>query len=145
MGGRFIAFAAGPHSYGRARTETLIAFAAGPHSYGRARTETLIAFAAGPHSYGRARTETSITFAAGPHSYGRARTGTFITMGGPATPFGPYKVISKRCEEDSLLHNAKLLSLIFTNQITLYPRLAPKRCLTNDLLPLRLAVFDDNL
>ena len=55
-----------------------------------------------------------------------------IPMGGPATPFGPYKVISKRCEEDGLLHNAKLLSSIFTNQITLYLRPAPKRCKCSD-------------
>jgi len=46
------------------------------------------------------------------------RTGTLNTwpapqtMAGTDTPFGPYKVISKRCEEDGLLHNAKLLSQI---------------------------------
>ena len=83
-----------------------------------------------PH---RARTGPSLLWA-GPHRethyYGRAR----IPMGGPATPFGPYKVISKRCEEDGLLHNAKLLPLIFTNQITLYLRPAPKRCFTIRIL-----------
>ena len=83
-----------------------------------------------PH---RARTGPSSLWA-GPHRethyYGRAR----IPMGGPATPFGPYKVISKRCEEDGLLHNAKLLPLIFTNQITLYLRPAPKRCFTIRIL-----------
>ena len=60
-----------------------------------------------------------------------------IPMGGPATPFGPYKVISKRCEEDGLLHNAKLLPLIFTNQITLYLRPAPKRCFTTHFVCIR--------
>ena len=79
--------------------------------------------APGPH---RARSGPSLLWA-GPHRdthyYGRARSG-------PA--FGPYKVISKRCEEDGLLHNAKLLSSIFTNQITLYLRPAPKRCKCSD-------------
>ena len=108
--------------------------------------------APGPHQdihyYGRVPQRARITMggpAPGPH---RARSvyGTtqraLITMGGPApghssygrarTPFGPYKVISKRCEEDGLLHNAKLLSSIFTNQITLYLRPAPKRCKCSD-------------
>ena len=90
-----------------------------------------------PH---RARTGPSLLWA-GPHRethyYGRARQRARIPMGGPATPFGPYKVISKRCEEDGLLHNAKLLPLIFTNQITLYLRPAPKRCFITHFVCIR--------
>ena len=115
---------AGPH---RARTKTFITMggsAAGPHYYGRARTRT----APGPQraliTMGGPAPGHSLLWA-GPQ---RAR----IPMGGPATPFGPYKVISKRCEEDGLLHNAKLLSSIFTNQITLYLSPAPKRCKCSD-------------
>ena len=118
---------AGPHRAlitmgGPAQRHSLLSdgSAAGPHYYGQVRTRT----APGPHraliSMGGPAPGHSLLWA-GPQ---RAR----IPMGGPATPFGPYKVISKRCEEDGLLHNAKLLSSIFTNQITLYLRPAPKRC-----------------
>ena len=120
------------HHYGRARTGPSLLWA-GPHRdihyYGRVRSGPALLWA-GPHQY---RTGP----APGPHYYGRARTGRLITMGGPATPFGPYKVISKRCEEDGLLHNAKLLPLIFTNQITLYLRPAPKRCFTTHFVCIR--------
>ena len=125
--------APGLHYYGRARTGTFITTggsAAGPHYYGRARTST----SPGPHraliTMGGPAPGDSLLWA-GPQ---RAR----IPMGGPAaTPFGPYKVISKRCEEDGLLHNAKLLPLIFTNQITLYLRPAPKRCFTTHFVCIR--------
>ena len=116
------------------------------HYYGRVRSGPALLWA-GPRQY---RTGP----APGPHYYGRARTGRLITMGGPAAgriPMGgpaflwagpphrfrPYKVISKRCEEDGLLHNAKLLPLIFTNQITLYLRPAPKRCFTTHFVCIR--------
>ena len=131
------------HHYGRARAGPSLLWA-GPrrdiHYYGRVRSGPALLWA-GPHQY--------LTGPApGPHYYGRARTGDSllwagpqrarIPMGGPAaTPFGPYKVISKRCEEDGLLHNAKLLPLIFTNQITLYLRPAPKRCFTTHFVCIR--------
>ena len=103
--------------------------AAGPHYYVRARGR----IAPGPHraliTMGGPAPGHSLLWA-GPQ---RAR----IPMGGPATPFGPYKVISKRCEEDGLRHNAKLLSSIFTNQITLYLRPAPKRCFITHFVCIR--------
>ena len=127
------------------------------HHYGRARTGPSLLWA-GPHRdihyYGRVRSGPALLWAGrastapGPH---RALItmggppGRLITMGGPAagphsygrTPFRPYKIISKRCEEDGLLHNAKLLPLIFTNQITLYLRPAPKRCFTTHFVCIR--------
>ena len=118
------------HYYGRARTGPAPRHSllwAGPQ---RARI-TMGGPAPGPR---RARSGLSLLWA-GPHRdthyYGRARSGPAF-LWAAATPFGPYKVISKRCEEDGLLHNAKLLSSIFTNQITLYLSPAPKRCKCSD-------------
>ena len=84
------------------------------HYYGRVRSGPALLWA-GPRQY---RTGP----APGPHYYGRPAPGDSLLWAGPqraripmgAHRFRPYKVISKRCEEDGLLHNAKLLPLIFT-------------------------------
>ena len=107
------------HSYGRYRTGTLITMAGtapglsllwpvphrDSHYFGRYRTGTLITLAGTAPGL-------SLLWPVPPglsllwpvphrdsHYYGRYRTGTLITMAGTDTPFGPYKVISKRCEE----------------------------------------------
>ena len=133
--------------YGQGHISTL--FSMSPHQnihyYGRARTGPSLLWA-GPHRdihyYGRVHSGPAFLWA-GPH---QDRTGPSLLWTGPhrdthyygrAHPFGPYKVISKRCEEDDLLHNAKLLSSIFTNQITLYLRPASKRCFTTHFVCIR--------